>query len=118
MSAVTSKSRLSLYIGRNEIGHRRTGLSDRKLDTKYVLGTQGNFGAEYLKGWLAEIIVYDRALSKRELESVWGVMEAKYPSITTENSSTQKAVEQTPETLAFASFCHVLFNSNELIFVD
>ena len=118
MSAVTSKSELSIFIGRNEIGHRRSGLSDRKLDTKYVLGTQGNFGAEFLKGWIAEIIVYDRALSNGELESVWGVMETKYPSITTQNSHTRKAIKQTPESLAFASFCHVLFNSNELIFVD
>lgn len=118
MTAITAKNKLAVYIGRRKIGQRNSGLADRKLDTKYVLGTQGNFGSEYLKGWLAEILVYDRAISDHELESIWNTMEAKYPSIATKKPDAEKEVRRTPESLAFASFCHVLFNSNELIFVD
>ena len=86
-------------------------LAKRDLNGPYVVGTQGNFGTEYWQGDIAEIIIYDRALSIDELQHVWGYLSRKY-TIGLESD------QATPERLAFASLCHVLMNLNEFLYID
>lgn len=117
LSAVSSDQGGQIYAGRQLIGQRQTGLTGRNLKTKYVIGTQGNFGHEFQNGWLAELLVFDRGLNEEELDSVWKTLEQKYPSIQTKQTTKPKFV-RSPELLALASLCHVLMNTNEMIFVD
>jgi hypothetical protein len=90
-------------------------LSDRRLDTAWVLGQQGNINGEFWKGHVAEIRVYDRALSDRELLKVETEV-AEYYDILLHKEDAPKRMD--PESLALASLCHVLMNSNEFLFVD
>ncbi|MEC9094509.1 MAG: PSD1 and planctomycete cytochrome C domain-containing protein [Planctomycetota bacterium] len=118
LTAVSKQNAAQIYAGRHLIGNRSSGLSGRKLDTKYVIGTQGNFGAEFQDGWLAELLVFNRGLSNTELEGVWTVLEKKYPSVKTKVNTSIQSIPRTPQLLALSSLCHVLLNSNEAIFVD
>ena len=90
-------------------------LSGRRLDTAWVLGQQGNINGEFWKGRVAEIRVYDRALSDRELRIVETEVAENY-DILLHNEGPPKRMDA--EYLALASLCHVLMNSNEFLFVD
>jgi hypothetical protein len=90
-------------------------LSGRRLGTAWVLGQQGNINGEFWKGDVAEIRVYDRALSDRELRTVETEV-AEHYDILLPNEGPPKRMDS--EYLALASLCHVLMNSNEFLFVD
>ncbi len=90
-------------------------LSGRRLGTAWVLGQQGNINGEFWKGDVAEIRVYDRALSDRELRTVETEV-AEHYDILLQNEGPPKRMDA--EYLALASLCHVLMNSNEFLFVD
>lgn len=47
-------------------------------DSPFSIGRWGNYNAEYFKGDLAEIIIYNRALSESERKRVEGYLKAKY----------------------------------------
>ena len=90
-------------------------LSRRRLDTPWVMGQQGNIDGEFWKGSVAEIRVYDRALSDRELRLVETQLADDY-GISLQSVEPPKQVDR--KNLALASLCHVLMNSNEFLFVD
>jgi len=119
LTAVSGQEGVQLFLGRNLIGERNGGLSGRNLSTPYVIGTQGNFGREYQKGWLAELIVFDHGLVASERERLWSALEKKYPSLkTVAGVRSPGRPKRNAELLAWASLCHVLLNANETIFVD
>ena len=89
-------------------------LSNRRLDRPWVIGTQGNFGHEFWKGDIAEVIVFDRALDVREIESVNDYLLRRY-SIKRVVTSDHRS---SPAQLALESLCHVLLNTNEFIYID
>ncbi|MFN0197611.1 MAG: PSD1 and planctomycete cytochrome C domain-containing protein [Planctomycetaceae bacterium] len=86
-------------------------LSARNLATTYVIGQQGNIDGEYWTGDIAELIVFDRPLSEKELRRVWRYLELRYDVKVT-------APQKSPEQLALESLCHVLLNTNEFLYVD
>ncbi|MEM7009851.1 MAG: DUF1553 domain-containing protein [Verrucomicrobiota bacterium] len=90
-------------------------LTSRRLDTPWVLGQQGNINGEYWNGGIAEIRVYDRDLSHAERSAVEREMAERY-GLTLTEFEPEKVV--TTQTLALASLCHVLMNSNEFMYVD
>ncbi len=90
-------------------------LSQRRLDTDWVIGTQGNIDGEYWKGGIAEIRVYNRALTDAERSFVEAELAERYKISLT---PLKKQKKLSPETLALASLCHVLMNSNEFIYID
>lgn len=90
-------------------------LPDRRLDTAWVLGQQGNINGEFWKGHVAEIRVYDRALSEYELREVETEV-AEHYDISLQKNDPLKQMD--PESLALASLCHVLMNSNEFLFLE
>jgi hypothetical protein len=90
-------------------------LSKRRLDTAWVIGQQGNINGEFWKGSVAEIRVYDRPLTDRELRSV-ETQVAEHYGILMLSAGPPGKVDS--KHLALASLCHVLMNSNEFLFVD
>jgi len=90
------------------------GLGDRDLHGPYEIGTQGDFGSEFWKGEMAEIIAFDRALPDDDRQEVWRYLDQKY-AISAPHSPPSL---RTPEQLALASLCLVLLNTNEFMFVD
>ncbi len=90
-------------------------VTGRRLDTAWVLGQQGNINGEFWKGGVAEIRVYDRALSEHERRIVETEV-AEHYDVLLQNEDPPKQMDS--EYLALASLCHVLMNSNEFLFVD
>lgn len=93
------------------IGNKRGPLSPRKLGTPWVIGQQGNIQGEYWHGDIAEIYVFDRALSDAERLGLWRQLALRY-------GFTAAEPVRSPEFLALASLCHVLLNCNEFLHVD
>ena len=91
------------------------GLSKRRLDTPWVIGQQGNINGEFWKGKIGEIRVYDRALSDLERRAVESQL-AEYYGILLKPEKPASQIDS--PTLALASLCHVLMNSNEFLFID
>jgi len=109
ITAVNATYAASTYQNR-EVMASASQLSERDLSAPYVIGTQGDFGNEYWQGDLAEILVYDRALTEDELNQVWSYFRARY--------DIDRRQPANPRMLALASLCHVLINSNEFVYVD
>ncbi|MEX1233228.1 MAG: DUF1549 domain-containing protein [Planctomycetaceae bacterium] len=86
-------------------------LASRNLTTPYVIGQQGNIDGEYWTGDVAELLVFDRPLSDRELRHVWRYLELRYELKLT-------PPPKDPAQLALESLCHVLLNTNEFLYVD
>jgi hypothetical protein len=97
-----------VYQDRREAARRQSPIPIRKLDTPYVIGQQGNINGEYWKGDIAELIVYNRALSDAEREQVWDTLSARYGM----------AVRPPAPDPGLASLCRVLLNSNEFLYID
>ncbi len=90
-------------------------LPGRKFGTPWVIGQQGNIDGEYWNGLIAELLVFDRQLTESEREVVWSRLISRYQL---EELREQPRIRASPEVLAWASLCLVLFNSNEFIYVD
>lgn len=113
LSAVNGRGRAAVYQNGLEIAAMNKTLPERKLDTEWVIGQQGNIDGEFWRGGVAEIRVYGRALSDEERQAVERQLGDRYGL---EIASIQE--NPSPELLALASLCHVLFNSNEFLYVD
>ncbi|MEM7473694.1 MAG: PSD1 and planctomycete cytochrome C domain-containing protein [Planctomycetota bacterium] len=92
-----------------------SAIQNRRLDTDWVIGTQGNIGGEYWKGLIAEILVFDRALPSEQRRAIEQELGERYRIET--QAATAEQVDS-PELLALASLCQVLMNSNEFLYVD
>jgi hypothetical protein len=116
LSAINSANGTEVFQNATRTGRSESALPNRKLDTSWVIGQQGNINGEYWNGDIAELLVYDRALSTTERRQVWSVLLERYqlPTFVRQVPS----AESSPELLALASLCHVLLNSNEFIYVD
>lgn len=90
------------------------GLGERDVRGPYVIGTQGNFGSEFWDGEIAEVIVFDTALTEDDRRNVWTQLMEKY-SI---SGNPRPVRVGSPEELALESLCLVLLNTNEFIYVD
>ncbi|MGZ0165111.1 MAG: DUF1553 domain-containing protein [Planctomycetales bacterium] len=116
LSAINSANGTDVFQNATMTGRSESALPNRKLDTSWVIGQQGNINGEYWNGDIAELLVYDRALSTTERRQVWSVLLDRYQLPTFVRQAT--SAESSPELLALASLCHVLLNSNEFIYVD
>ena len=93
------------------LGSKRAPLASRKLGTPWVLGQQGNLQGEFWQGDIAEIFVFERALSDAERLRLWQQLAKRYGLTPTQQV-------RSPELLALASLCHVLLNCNEFLHVE
>jgi len=111
LSALTGPGTAAVFQNRDVLSERPAPLPVRKLDTPYVIGQQGNIDGEYWQGEIAEVLVYDRTLSRAELEGLWDYFGARY-------QIARRPEPPTPADLALESLCHVLLNTNEFLFID
>lgn len=110
--AINDERDAAVYLDDRPIGHKGTPLADRRLDTAWVIGTQGNFGHEFWDGDIAEIVVFDRALTDEERRSIWLYARGRY------GLGEPAPPSPSPGVLALASLCQVLLNTNESLYVD
>jgi len=108
LSAVSDRMSAAVYQNRKEIAKRNTALPERNLTGRYVIGQQGNIQGEYWNGDIAELLVYNRALTPAELSKVWDWASQRY----------EIGHAPSPRQQALASLCRVLLNTNEFCFVD
>lgn len=92
-----------------------TSLPSRRWDTDWVIGTQGNFNAEYWEGTIGELIVYDHFLSDEQRSAIEKKLVARY-GLTVRQDGNDPMPR--PKVAALASLIHVLMNSNEFLYVD
>ncbi|QDU79304.1 Planctomycete cytochrome C [Polystyrenella longa] len=111
ISAINGTYDATISLNSTEKASNSNPLQPRNLTTPYVIGQQGNINGEFWKGNIAELIVFDRELSDLEQEQVERHLMHRYQLQSREEHFT-------PEELALASLCHVLFNSNEFMFID
>ena len=114
LSAVNGQDSASVFQN-GRLLKSASQLSKRRLDTPWVIGQQGNIDGEFWKGRVAELRVYDRALKDRERRSVETQLAEHYGILM---NSQKTAPQMDIQTLALASLCHVLMNSNEFLFID
>jgi hypothetical protein len=114
LSAVNGQDSASVFQN-GQLLKSASQLPKRRLDTSWVIGQQGNIDGEFWKGRVAEIRVYDRALKDRERRSVEMQLAEHYGILM---NSQKTAPQMDIQTLALASLCHVLMNSNEFLFID
>ena len=114
LSATNDSQQAAVYQNGRELG-MGASLPDRRLDTAWVIGQQGNIDGEFWQGGIAEIRLYDRALSLFERQFVEREL-AEYYGIEIPEETQAEMI--TPESFALASLCHVLMNSNEFLYVD
>lgn len=117
LSAINGDESCEVFQSGRKIGMRFSTLGSRKLDSPWVIGQQGNIQGEFWQGGIAEVRVYDRALTVAELQSIESELANRYGL---DLSLPVESIERTvsDDILALASLCHVLLNSNEFIYVD
>ncbi|MCY2967826.1 MAG: PSD1 and planctomycete cytochrome C domain-containing protein [Planctomycetota bacterium] len=101
----------TVYQNDRELKRKGSPLAPRKLETDWVIGTQGNIDGEYWTGEIAELVVFDRELTEKERRKVWSYLMGRYRPV-------DPVPPPSPEQLALASLCHVLLNTNEFLYVD
>ncbi len=115
LGARTSLAGAVVHQGDEVLARRAEPLARRRLDTPWVVGTQGNYGSEFWRGEIAEIVVFDRALSDAESAAVRSELTSRYRL---DPRSRPPEPPADPAHLALASLCHVLLSANEFIYVD
>ena len=114
LTAINSVQKASVYQnGRLLKSGKR--LTVRRLDTPWVIAQQGNINGEFWMGDIAEILVFKRDLQPEERNQIEAKLAKNY-GITLANEPEAKDAD--PSTLALASLCHVLMNTNEFVYVD
>jgi hypothetical protein len=111
LTAVGDSTNARLWVNQHLIADRGSALPERRLDTDWVIGQQGNIQGEYWQGEILAVLVWNRALTDSERERVVGQLAQRFDLSTA-------PPQPTPEILALQSLCHVLLNSNEFIYVD
>ncbi|MFN8708964.1 MAG: DUF1553 domain-containing protein, partial [Planctomyces sp.] len=116
LTAINGPNGVEVFQQQRSVGRTSTRLPQRRLDTSWVIGQQGNIQGEYWHGPISEILVFDRQLTPEELRIVQGTLIQRYELKAPESES--QDIQRTPEELALASLCLVLMNSNEFLYVD
>jgi len=110
--ATTGENDATVHLDGELLARKGSPLNARRLDTPYVLGTQGNFGHEFWNGDLYELAVFDRPLDDVEREAIWRYARSRY------GLAEPAVAPPSADRLALASLCHVLLNTNEFLYVD
>lgn len=115
LTATNGSSGAAVFQQSRTVVSQSTRLPQRRLDTPWVIGQQGNIEGEYWNGDLSLLIVLDREMSAEERQDVWNAIAERF-GLSLDIPSPRPA--RTPEQLAWSSLALVLFNSNEFAFID
>jgi hypothetical protein len=75
---VSSAADAQVYLNGKLLYDLGTTLAPRDLSTSFYLGEQGSFAGEYWSGDIEEILVYNVALTRKEVTQDWEYLKAKY----------------------------------------
>ncbi|HMB96224.1 MAG TPA: hypothetical protein VKK61_09320 [Tepidisphaeraceae bacterium] len=78
LSGESTASDATAYLDGTALGDRGSALTTRDPTTAYALGSQGTGGIELWQGDIAEVIVYNSALSDADRNTVTLYLEQKY----------------------------------------
>ncbi|HWA89272.1 MAG TPA: hypothetical protein VG889_04510 [Rhizomicrobium sp.] len=78
LSAVSKKDDAQVYVGGKRKYALGTKLRRRDLSAGWFLGDQGNCFCEYWLGDVAEVLVYDKALSRADFEADIAYLQSKW----------------------------------------
>jgi hypothetical protein len=77
----TANAKIDLYLNGNQQTVTQAGNVVNETGTDgFTVGDREDFVAQPWKGWIAEVIVYDRALTTTERQSVEAYLQTKYQS--------------------------------------
>lgn len=117
LTATNAADHAAVFQSGRRVARKDGPLATRKLDTPWVIGQQGNINGEFWSGAIAEIRIYNRALNDAERRDVEQELAERY-GIDLAAPTNEQETPLSPDVLALASLCHVLWNSNEFIYVD
>ena len=112
LSAVNGDAGASVWLGLDPIGDRSNRLAPRRLDTPWVIGTQGNIDGEYWYGSISALVVVNRALDASERELVIRQLAQRF------DIAFPTPPRRSPAQRAWESLALVLLNTNEFLHVD
>lgn len=115
LTATNGPAGASIFQGLRQAVSQSSRLPPRRLDTAWVIGQQGNIDGEYWNGHLSLLLIFDRQLNADELQAVQSAISTRFQIPLPAQPSMKPA---SPEQLALASLCIVLFNTNEFAFID
>jgi len=115
LTAVNGADGARVFQQHRVVAEQSQRLPERRLDTPWVIGQQGNIDGEFWNGDLALLLVFRRPLTTDERISLQNHIIARFDLPADRESS---AEPKSPELLSLASLCLVLFNSNEFAYVD
>jgi len=78
LTGISTASDAFVYQNSVLMASKGSAISVRNLTTGYVIGRQGTFSGEYWNGDIAELFVYDRALSSSEFQQNVSYLNTKY----------------------------------------
>jgi hypothetical protein len=116
LTATNGPEGATISLQDSVLSSRTQRLAERRLDTPWVIGQQGNINGEYWQGMLAHLRVYNRQLSHPEVQRIQQELMTRYAL--KPRPDQEAAPELSPEHLAWASLCLVLMNSNEFLYID
>ena len=106
---------VDIFQQRREVVAQSNRLPNRRMETPWVIGQQGNINGEYWNGDLALLLAFGRQLSPPERTLIQDTLATRFqlPHHTDPALTRPSAVQ-----LSVASLCLVLFNSNEFAYID
>ena len=78
LTGVSSATDAEVYLGGKLLYNLTTALPPRDLSTSFYLGQQGSFAGEYWNGDIEEILVYNVALTPKQIKQDQAYLKAKY----------------------------------------
>ena len=95
----------------------KSPLPARKLDTNWTIGRQGTLDSEYWNGLMAELLVWNRALTEAELASAWRHLGSKY-KVANHRKPREPLTVAAARRQALIQVCRVILNLNEFVYAD
>ena len=75
----TQNAKIDLYLNGTQQSVSQVGnIASENGTNGFTVGAREDFGSQGWKGWIAEVIVYDRALTTTERQSVESYLQTKY----------------------------------------
>lgn len=117
LTGIAESSNASVFQNGRLLDRLGSALPSRKLDTDWTIGRQGTLDSEYWNGLVAELLVWDRALTEAELASVWKHLGSKY-GVVDQGRPRQPLTVAAARQQALVQVCRVILNLNEFVYSD
>ena len=117
LTGIAESSNARVFQNGRLLDQLGAALPGRKLDTDWTIGRQGTLDSEYWDGLVAELLVWDRALTEDELAKVWKHLGSKY-DVVDQGRPRQPLTVAAARQQALVQVCRVILNLNEFVYTD